>query len=160
MIDVARLQPGDLIPPLSRGGAFEVWSRFAAVNYEIAGHHMDDDVARHEGFPAAFAMAPLTFSYIQTMLRDWVGDDGRIVSVAIQLRSPFLRGRTLLAAGRVTAVRRSNSAGAECEVDVEVWADDDEGTRLVQGTGTVAVSESGAVTEFGGAARSRDDLSR
>ena len=56
---------------------------------------MDDEVARREGFPAAFAMAPLTFSYVQAMLRDWLGEQGRIVKVAIQLRSPFLRGRTL-----------------------------------------------------------------
>ena len=134
MIDVDRLQPGEAIPAFERRGSFAAWTRFAAVNYEIADHHMDDEVARHEGFPSAFAMAPLTFSYLQTMLRDWIGEQGRIVSVAIQLRSPFLRGRTLTAGGRITDVR---SDGPMTSVDLDVVADDDLGTRLAQGTATV-----------------------
>ena len=136
MIDVNRLQPGDPVAEFTRRGSFQAWTRFAAVNYEIADHHMDDEVARREGFPAAFAMAPLTFSYVQTMLRDWIGGDGRIVDVKIQLRSPFLRGRTLTATGCVTAVRRGDAVTL---VDVDVWADDDLGSRLVQGTATVAL---------------------
>ncbi len=137
MIDVAALAPGSAIPAFSRRGSFQAWTRFAAVNYEIADHHMDDEVARHEGFPSAFAMAPLTFSYVQAMLRDWVGDQGRIVSVAIRLRAPFLRGRLLTATGVVTALRPH---GDELLVDADVWADDDEGTRLVVGTATVALA--------------------
>ncbi len=97
---------------------------------------MDDEVARREGFPGAFAMAPLTFSYVQTMLREWVGEQGRIVTVDIRLRSPFLRGRTLTATGEVRQVHRD---GDEVLVEVDVWADDDLGTRLVQGSATVAV---------------------
>ena len=134
-MDVSNVAPGDQIPPLQRRGNFVTWTRYAAVNYEIADHHMDDDVARHEGFAAAFAMAPFTFALVQTMLRDWIGLDGRIVSVAISLRSPWLRGRLFTAAGTVTAVR---PGGDETFVDLDVWADDDHGTRLVQGPATVA----------------------
>lgn len=134
-MDRATLTPGAEIPMLSRLGTFRTWSHFAAVNYEIADHHMDDEVARHEGFPGAFAMAPLTFSYLQTMLRDWLGDEGRIVAVSIQLRSPFLRNRTLTAHGRVTAVH----PGEETTVELEVWADDDLGTLITKGTATVAL---------------------
>ena len=57
MIDVDRLQPGEAIPAFERRGSFAAWTRFAAVNYEIADHHMDDEVARHEGFPSAFGSA-------------------------------------------------------------------------------------------------------
>jgi hypothetical protein len=131
------MQPGDTIPPFSRTGSFLTWSRFAAVNDEFALHHMDDDVAHHEGFAAAFAMAPLTFSYVQTMLRTWVGDRGRVESVEIRLRSPFLRDRTLTASGVVTSV----SAGADGHhrVEADVWADDDTGTRLVEGRAVVVL---------------------
>ena len=111
MIDPATVAAGTPVPPFSRVGSFEAWTRYAAVNHEIAGHHMDDEVARREGFPGAFAMAPLTFSYVQTMLREWVGAQGRIVTVAIRLRSPFLRGRTLTATGEVREVDRITSPG-------------------------------------------------
>jgi len=70
------------------------------------------------------------------MLRDWVGEEGRLVSTAIRLRSPFLRSRALVAGGVVRAVRRVDG---ELVVEVDVWADDDTGTRLVEGTGSVAV---------------------
>jgi acyl dehydratase len=136
MIDVTALGVGTPVPPFSRVGSFATWTHFAAVNHEIADHHLDDEVARREGFPGAFAMAPLTFSYVQTMLREWVGEQGRIVTVDIRLRSPFLRGRTLTAAGEVRQVHRD---GDDVLVEIDVWADDDLGTRLVQGSATVAV---------------------
>ena len=135
------IRVGDAIPPFRREGGFISWSHFAAVNYEFALHHMDDEVAQHEGFTGAFAMAPLTFSYVQAMLREWVADRGRIVTVAIQLRSPFLRGRMLTATGTVTAIREE---GGETLVEADIWADDDQGTRLVAGTATVAFAGPGA----------------
>jgi acyl dehydratase len=125
---------GAVIPEFRRRGTLDAWNRYAAVNYEFAGHHMDDEVGRHEGFASAFAMAPLTFSYVQTMLREWVADSGRIVSVDIRLRSPFLRGRTLIAGGEVTSVQDSPKGRL---VHAAVWADDDAGTRLVEGTAVV-----------------------
>jgi len=132
-----RFAVGAPLRPFVRLGTIEVWAHFAAVNHEIAAHHMDDAVAQHEGFPGAFAMAPLTFSYVQTMLRDWLDGDGRIVRVAIELRRPFLRGRTLTATGTVVSAREE---AGETLLDLEVWADDDEGTRLVQGTAVVALT--------------------
>ena len=58
------------------------------------------------------------------------------MTVDIRLRSPFLRGRTLTATGEVRQVHRDRD---EVLVEVDVWADDDLGTRLVQGAATVAV---------------------
>lgn len=126
---------GDTITPFVRLGSFEAWSRYGAVNYEIAGHHIDDEVARHEGFPAAFAMAPLTFSYFQIMLREWIGDAGRVETVEMRLRSPFYRGRTLTVTGTVTSV--AAAAGGGVRIEADVWADDDEGTRIAEGRAVV-----------------------
>ena len=124
---------GDTVAELRRPGSLQLWNRLAGVNDEFADHHLDDEVGRHEGFPSAFGMAPLTFALLQTMLRDWVGDDGRLVSVSIQLRSPWLRGRTLVAGGQVTTIDGSM-------VHLDVWADDDTGTRLVKGDACVELA--------------------
>jgi hypothetical protein len=136
MIDHTTLAPGMPVPPFSRQGTFQHWNRFAGVNDEFADHHMDDDVGRYEGFASAFGMAPLTFAYLHAMLRDWIGEEGRIVSLAIQLRSPFLRGRTLTASGTVREVQRD---GDEITALLDIWADDNEGVRMVTGTAAVAV---------------------
>jgi len=103
MIELAALTDGFEIPTLERRGTFVTWSHFAAVNHEIADHHMDDD--------------------------------GRVVAVAIQLRSPFLRDRVLTAHSRVAGVRVTD----ETFVDLDVWADDDLGTLITKGTATVAL---------------------
>jgi acyl dehydratase len=134
-VDVSELRVGDEIPLWVREGTLDHWNRFAAVNDEYAGHHMDDEVGRFEGFSGAFIMAPLSHAYLHAMLREWIGEEGRIVSVAMRLRSPLFRGRTLTASGTVTAVRRE---GDEVFVDLDVAEDDDEGTRLAPGTATVA----------------------
>jgi hypothetical protein len=80
-------------------------------------------------------MAPLEHAYFHAMLRDWMGDRGRIVRIDIKLRNPLVRGRVFTAGGEVTAVRRE---GDDVIVDLDIWADDDQGTRLAPGVAVVA----------------------
>jgi hypothetical protein len=136
MIDSDSVAVGDELPVFEREGTLHHWNRFAAVNDEFADHHMDDEAGRSEGFAASFIMAPLEHAYLHAMLRSWMGDEGRILALDIRLRSPLLRGRTLRAGGRVTAVR---SVGDETVVDLDVWEVDDRETRLAPGTATVAI---------------------
>lgn len=138
MLDVENIAVGDPVLAFTRDGTVAHWMRFAAANFEFAPHHWDDAVAQDEGFPGAFAMAPLQLAFLHAMLRAWIGETGRIVSVTMKLKSPFIRGRTLTAGGKVTAVRRE---AGEIFVDLEIWQDDDEGTRLSPGTATVALPE-------------------
>jgi hypothetical protein len=135
VIDLDALQPGYRLPPFSREGTLHHWNRFASVNDEYADHHMDDEVGRREGFPAAFIMAPLEHAYFHAMLRDWMGDRGRIVQIDMKLRNPLVRGRVFTAGGEVTAVRRE---GDDVIVELDIWADDDQGTRLAPGVAVVA----------------------
>lgn len=135
MLDPNTLNIGDEIPAFSREGTVHHWNRYAAVNYEFAAHHWDDDVARHEGFSAPFAMAPLLHAYLHVLLRQWAGPSARIAAVGIRLRSPFLKGRSMTGGGRITALR--TDAG-ETAADLDLWMDDDTGARLSTGTATVA----------------------
>jgi acyl dehydratase len=129
-------RPGDPIPPFSRTTGFDLWNRYAAVNDEFVPIHMDDEAGREAGFPGAFGMGNLQWSLLHSLLRQWLGDRGRIVRIACQFRAPNLKGRTVTAAGRITQVRRD---GDELLVDLEVWTVDDEGAVLAPGTATVAL---------------------
>lgn len=139
MLDPTTVQVGDEVPPFSRLGSFHHWNRFAAVNDEFYDIHMDDESGRRVGYPSAFAMGNLQTAYLHNMLRDWMGDRGRIVRLACQFRGAFTRNRTVTTHGRVTAVRRE---GDETFVDLEVWTETDEGNRLAPGAATVAVPTS------------------
>ncbi|MDA0338616.1 MAG: MaoC/PaaZ C-terminal domain-containing protein [Proteobacteria bacterium] len=136
MVDVANISVGDALPPFMRDGAIEHWNRFAAANYEFAAHHWDNDVAAEEGFPAPFAMAPLQHAFCYAMLREWLGEQGRIVEVNIRLRSPFLKGRTLTVTGQIVAIR---SDEGETLIDLDITETDDQGTLIVTGSAIVAV---------------------
>ena len=141
-VAVPRLDPktvavGDEVPALTRRGDYQHWHRYAAVNYEFAGHHMDDSVGRHEGFEAAIGMGPFIHALLHTMLREWIGEeDGRVVKVSMQSRRPWIRGRTLVEGGKVTAIREEDG---ELLISLEVWGDNDQGERLAIGEAEVAV---------------------
>jgi acyl dehydratase len=127
---------GEQLPTFERMAGFHAWNRFAAVNEEFVPIHMDDDAGRNAGNEGAFGMGNLQVAYLHAMLRQWIGEDGRIVSVECQMRAPSLRGLRTIARGTVTAVRDD---GGETFVDLEVWTETEEGTRLAPGTATVVL---------------------
>ncbi|MBO0729672.1 MAG: hypothetical protein J2P57_10470 [Acidimicrobiaceae bacterium] len=128
------IRVGDELPPFSRSPDLHHWNRFAAVNDEFVPIHMDDEAGRAAGYPSAFGMGNLQFAYLHNLLRAWMGDDGRIVELACQFRAANVKGQTVTARGTVTAVRDEI---AERQVDLEVWIEDQGGTRLAPGTATV-----------------------
>ena len=138
-VDRNTVTVGTELPVFVRTTGFHNWNRYAAVNDEFVPIHMDDDAGRAQGFPGAFGMGNLMWSYLHNLVRDWMGDDGRIVAMGCSFRSPNLRGMTVEARGTVTAVR---DEGGERLVDLELTVvnHDDPEKVLVPATATVALS--------------------
>jgi len=129
------IHPGDELAPFSRVTGFHHWNRYAAVNDEFVPIHMDDEAGRDAGYPSAFGMGNLQWSYLHNLVRSWMGETGRIVSLGCQFRSPNVKGQTVTVRGTVTAVR---DEGGERWVDLEVWTEEQHGTKLAPGHATVA----------------------
>ena len=125
---------GTVLPPFVRTTDLDNWNRYAAVNDEFVTIHQDDEKSRLSGLPGAIGMGNLQIAYLHNLLREWVGQSGRILRLRCQHRGYNLKGDTLTARGRVTAVRDS-SAGQE--VDVEIWVENQAGTVLTPGAATV-----------------------
>ena len=142
MTRIDKLMVGVQLPVFERRGTIEHWNRFAAVNDEFAAHHWDYAVAEEEGFPAPFAMAPLQLAFFHAMLRDWIGDDGRIVSVSAKLRGPFFKDQLLTASGKVIAVDRVEG---EIVVDLELAQVDETDRSIAIGVARVALKDLGEV---------------
>lgn len=123
---------GQEIPPFQRTTGLHNWNRYAAVNDEFVAIHMDDEAGREAGYPTAFGMGNLQWSYLHNLLRQWIGEEGRILRLSCQFRAPNTKGMTVTARGRVTAVRGR-------EVDLEVWTESDDGAKLAPGTATVTL---------------------
>ena len=129
------IKVGDELPTFVRSTGFHNWNRYAAVNDEFVPIHMDDEAGRNAGYPTAFGMGNLQWAYLHNLLRNWMGDDGRIVNISCQFRSPNVKGQTVTAHGVVTAVRDEDG---ERFVDLDVWTEEQNGVKLAPGSATVA----------------------
>jgi acyl dehydratase len=138
-VDRNAVTVGTELPVLVRTTGFHNWNRYAAVNDEFVPIHMDDEAGRAQGFPGAFGMGNLMWSYLHNLVRDWTGDDGRIVRMGCSFRSPNLRGMTVEARGTVTAVRDENGERL-VDLDLVVLDHDNPETVLVPATATVALA--------------------
>lgn len=130
-----QIKVGDELPTFERATGFHNWNRYAAVNDEFVPIHMDDEAGRAAGYPTAFGMGNLQWAYLHDLLRQWIGDDGRILRVGCQFRAPNIKGQTVTAHGTVTTVR---DEGGQRIVDLDVWTEEQNGAKLAPGTATVA----------------------
>ena len=128
---------GDEIPEFTRTTGFANWNRYAAVNDEFVPIHMDDEAGRAAGMDGAFGMGNLQWAYLHNVVRDWLGDRGRIVRMDCQFRAVNTKGQTVTAHGRVESVHeRAN----DLLVELRVWTADQDGNPLAPGTCTVVVN--------------------
>lgn len=133
--DLAQVAVGDELPTRQQMAGFEAWNRFAAVNDEFIPIHMDDEAGRAAGYDGAFGMGYLQWSLLHSVVREWVGDRGRIVEMTCSFRSPSLKGRLVEAGGTVTAVEDGPDGRT---ISLEIWTRADDKV-LAPGTATVAI---------------------
>src|SRR3978361_1448213 len=99
MTDTADVAVGDELPPFTRVTGFANWNRYAAVNDEFVPIHMDDEAGKAAGYPTAFGMGNLQWSYLHNVIREWGGADVRILKIACQFRAPNVKGQEVTAHG-------------------------------------------------------------
>lgn len=128
---------GEEIPPFVRKTGFANWNRYAAVNDEFVGIHMDDEAGRAAGQPGAFGMGNLQFSYLHNLLRQWLGPGGAILKLSCQFRALNTKDMVVTARGRVVQVERVDG---RVIVDLDVWTEDQNGRALAPGAARVALA--------------------
>ena len=130
------IEVGTEIPPFVRQPGFHHWNRYAAVNDEFVPIHMDNEAGRAAGYPSAFGQGNLQWSYLHNVLRQWLGDDGTIEHLSCSFRGANVKGQTVTARGRVTAVTGRDGRRV---VELDVWTENDAGQPLAPGTARVSL---------------------
>jgi acyl dehydratase len=128
---------GAEIPTFARETGFANWNRYAAVDDDFYAIHMDDEAGRGAGYATAIGMGNLQWSYLHNVLREWMGQEGRIERLSCQFRGPNLQGQTVKGRGRLIAVRPGQR---RVEVDLKVWTESEEGRPLASGNATMSFS--------------------
>ena len=130
------IKVGDELPVFQRRTGLAEWNRYAAVNDEFVAIHMDDEAGRAAGFQSALGMGNLQIAYLHNLVRDWLGDRGRIITLSCRFNAPNLKDTVIRAGGHVTAVTPTENG---VEIALDVWTADAAGNRLAPGACTVLI---------------------
>jgi hypothetical protein len=133
-VDVDSLEVGQEIPEFTRATGLDNWNRYAAVNDEFVPIHMDDAAGVAAGYPSAFGMGNLQWSYLHNVVRQWAGENATIVKVGCTFRSANIKGQTVTAGGVIRSVARD---GEHTVVELDIWTKHQDGGALAPGTATV-----------------------
>ena len=76
---------GQKLPVFSRKTDLMHWNRWAAIYDEFLYYHMDDERAIENGQPSSIGQGRLRVSYAHTLLRNWIGDEGSILKLDVQI---------------------------------------------------------------------------
>lgn len=96
--------------------------------------HWDDTAGRLVGVPAAFDIRMMRVSYFGHLMTNWMGDDGFLRKLAVQLRRPVIMGDTVRYRGKVTG---KYVRDGEHLVECELWAENQRGEMVSPGSALV-----------------------
>jgi hypothetical protein len=96
--------------------------------------HWDNDFARRVGVPGAYDFGPERITWMSHMLTDWMGDDGFLRRLKIQIRRHNPVGDLVWCRGRVVGKRVEDGKGI---VACELWAENQNGELSVKGAAEV-----------------------
>jgi len=141
--DLALVEPGQRLPGREFLTTEIEQFYYNAVLWNAHRIHFDMPYAREtEGYPGLVVAGPLLGDWLHQCVLDWLGGQGRLLSMEYSNRRAAFVGERLRSGGTVAAVDR---ARGEIRIDVAIVNERDE--VLAPGTATVSlVPASGACT--------------
>jgi acyl dehydratase len=125
---------GDELPPLVKGPIEQIQlTRYAGASGDFNPIHQDEEFARAAGMGGVFAHGMLSMGFVAQAVTDWAGA-GTVRKLGVRFTGLVRLKDTVTCRGRVLARREDTSL-----VDLEVWAENQRGEKVVTGTATVAL---------------------
>lgn len=103
---------------------------YSAATHNPHRIHYDREYAAVEGHPDVIVHGPLQGAWLSHYVTSWAGPRGRMLTLTWQNRRSALPEQDYVFGGRVRAV-------AGDIVELELWAQDGDGTVIMPGTATV-----------------------
>jgi acyl dehydratase len=137
----ASFETGAVVAPFVRTGGLHAWNRYAAVNDEFVGIHMDDAEGQAAGYPGAIGMGNLAWAWMHCAIEQWLGDRGRLEHLECRFKAMALKGDEITCTGTVT--ERDTDDDGSTVLQVDVWAANQAGNRIVTGQARVRLAVGG-----------------
>jgi len=127
---------GDALPPLAKGPLQQIQlTRYAGASLDFNPIHQDDEFAREAGMGGVFAHGMLSMGFVAQALTDWAGA-GSVRKLGVRFAGLVRLNDTVTCRGRVLA---KTSKDDTHDVEVEVWAENQNGEKVVTGRAVVRV---------------------
>ena len=131
---------GDELPPLVKGPIQQIQlTRYAGASGDFNPIHQDDEFARAAGMGGVFAHGMLSMGFVAQAVTDWAGA-GAVRKLGVRFAGLVRLKDTVTCRGRVLATSRHAGAGL---VDLEIWAENQRGEKVVTGKASVALPARG-----------------
>jgi acyl dehydratase len=125
------------LPALVKGPVQQIQlTRYAGASGDFNPIHQDAEFARQAGMGDVFAHGMLSMGFVAQALTDWAGA-GSVRKLGVRFAALVRLKDTVTCKGRVLA---KSSQDGEHTVDLEVWAENQRGEKVVTGSATVALA--------------------
>ena len=137
---VEDVQVGDELPPLVKGPLAQIQlTRYAGASGDFNPIHQDAEFARAAGMGGVFAHGMLSMGFVAQALTDWAGA-GTVRRLGVRFAALVRLKDTVTCGGRVLAKTSKDDWHL---VDLEVWAENQRGEKVVTGRATLALPSRG-----------------
>jgi acyl dehydratase len=131
---------GDELPPLVKGPIQQIQlTRYAGASGDFNPIHQDEEFAKAAGMGGVFAHGMLSMGFVAQVVTDWAGA-GTVRKLGVRFAGLVRLKDMVTCRGRVLDTVSKDDVHL---VEVEVWAENQRGERVVSGKATVALPARG-----------------
>ncbi len=131
---------GDELPPLVKGPIQQIQlTRYAGASGDFNPIHQDEEFAKAAGMGGVFAHGMLSMGFVAQVVTDWAGA-GTVRKLGVRFAGLVRLKDMVTCRGRVLDTFSKDDLHL---VEVEVWAENQRGERVITGKATVALPARG-----------------
>ena len=131
---------GAEMPLLAKGPIRQIQlTRYAGASGDFNPIHQDPAFAKAAGMGDVFAHGMLSMGFVAQSVTDWLGV-GSVQKLGVRFAGLVRLGDVITCRGKILAKRSAKEAGrGQGVVDLELWAENQKGEKVVTGRATVAL---------------------
>ena len=134
---------GDELPSVVKGPIQQIQlTRYAGASGDFNPIHQDAEFAKAAGMGDVFAHGMLSMGFLAQSVTDWFGV-GTVRKVGVRFAALVRLGDVITCRGTVAAKRPPKDGDGPMLVDLELWAENQKGEKVITGKATAALVSRG-----------------
>jgi acyl dehydratase len=133
------VQVGSEMPPLRKPPIQQIQlTRYAGASGDFNPIHQDAAFARAAGMGDVFAHGMLSMGFLAQSATDWLGV-GSVRKLGVRFAALVRLGDVVTCRGKILAKRPPKDGDGSTQVDLELWAENQKGEKVITGKATAVL---------------------